>query len=113
MASLLNLRQTTSTSSRNAQNLNGGESCRFKYQISNSLDICPEHCATLYPAIPRKCLCPRNTKDDCEIDNDCHWSAEGKCIHQMDRLYNALLDKRGKTTGILTTYFYYLAAEIL
>ena len=127
MASLLNpLNTTTSTSDRIAQNLNGGarmeeepkESCRFKMSHLNSLNGCPTDCATLFPAIPGQCLCPRNTKDDCETDKGCHWSvvaqAEGKCIHQMDRLYNALfkkLDKRGDTTGILKLFL--LAAAVL
>ena len=127
MASLLNPPKTsTSTSDRIAQNLNGGarmeeepkESCRFKMSHSNALNGCPADCATLFPAIPGQCLCPRNTKDDCETDKGCHWSVdaqtEGKCIHQMDRLYNALfrkLDKRGNTTGILKLFL--LAAAVL
>jgi len=112
---LVSLFNPLNTTNRIAQNLNGvarmleqpKESCRFKMRNANALNGCPADCATLFPAIPGQCLCPRNTKDDCETDEGCYWSvvaqAEGKCIHQMDRLYNALfkkLDKRGDTTDV-------------
>ena len=114
MASLLN---RPKMSERIAQDLNGGarieeepiESCRFKRSNRDALTGCATHCATLSPAIP-ECLCPRNSKEDCETVLGCSWlvgQAEGKCIHQREALYNALykkLDKRGSTTGILKLF---------
>ena len=102
MARLLHPPNTpTSTSDRSAQNLNSGvrmESCRIKTINADTLTGCPAGCVSLFPAI-QGCLCPRNTQDDCETEEGCYWSAEGKCIHQLDALFKKL-KKPGSTTGI-------------
>jgi len=121
LATLLNPPNVTmSTSDRIAQDLNGGarmeeepvESCRFKTSNADALTDCAAHCATLFPAIKGRCLCPRNTKDDCESKKGCSWSvvaqAEGICTNQMEALYNALykkLDKRGNTADLTEDSF--------
>ena len=108
MARLLNPpNTTTSTSDRSAQDLNSGvrmeeevkETCRIKTINADALTGCPAECVSLLPAI-QGCLCPRNTQDDCETQKGCYWSAEGKCIHQLDALFKKL-GKPGSTTGIV------------
>merc|ERR1711971_813047 len=81
--------------------------CRFS--SSNAvLNSCDADCALL----EGQCLCPRDTKDDCEIEKQCHWlvveQGEGKCIHQTERLYNALfkkLSKRGKKDFAIQVFY--------
>merc|ERR1712166_481724 len=124
LASLLNPPKTsTSTSDRIAQILNGESrleeepadiitdktmNCRFKTASLNALGDCDAGCALLQG----QCLCPRNTKDDCETEKQCYWlvvaQAEGKCIHQTERLYNALfkkLNKRGKKDFAIQVFY--------
>merc|ERR1711971_1304055 len=123
LASLLNPPKTsTSTSDRIAQILNGEArmeeepediitdktmNCRFSSSnpVANS---CDASCALL----EGKCLCPRNTKDDRETEKQCYWlvvaPSEGKCIHQTERLYNALfkkLNKRGKKDFAIQVFY--------
>merc|ERR1712212_211 len=52
------------------------------------------------------------SKADCEEHKQCHWLAksklEGKCIHQTERLYNALykkLNKRGKKDIAIQVFY--------
>merc|ERR1712228_383060 len=52
------------------------------------------------------------SKADCEEHKQCHWLAkskhEGKCIHQTERLYNALfkkLNKRGKKDFAIQVFY--------
>merc|ERR1712110_1271013 len=120
LASLLNPPKTsTSTSDRIAQILSGEPeepediitdktmNCRFS--SSNAVaNQCDADCALL----EGQCLCPRDTKDDCEIESQCHWlvvaQKEGKCIHQTERLYNALfkkLSKRGKKDFAIQVFY--------
>merc|ERR1711971_295157 len=120
LASLLNPPKTsTSTSDRIAQILSGEPeepediitdktmNCRFS--SSNAVaNQCDADCALL----EGQCLCPRDTKDDCEIEKQCHWlvveQGEGKCIHQTERLYNALfkkLSKRGKKDFAIQVFY--------
>jgi hypothetical protein len=120
LASLLNPPKTsTSTSDRIAQILSGEPeepediitdktmNCRFS--SSNAVaNQCDADCALL----EGQCLCPRDTKDDCEIEKQCHWlvveQGEGKCIHQTERLYNALfkkLNKRGKKDFAIQVFY--------
>jgi len=124
LASLLNPPKTfTSTSDRIAQILNGEArteeepediitdrtmNCRFKTSNPDALTGCDASCAS----IQGQCLCPRNTKDDCETEKQCYWlvvaQAEGKCIHQTERLYNALfkkLNKRGKKDFAIQVFY--------
>merc|ERR1711892_1308097 len=124
LASLLNPPKTsTSTSDRVAQILSGEAgieepqdniitdrtmNCRFKTSNPDALTGCDSSCALLQG----KCLCPRNTKDDCETEKQCYWlvvaQAEGKCIHQTERLYNALfkkLNKRGKKDFAIQVFY--------
>merc|ERR1711892_817341 len=124
LASLLNPPKTsTSTSDRIAQILSGEAgieeepediitdrtmNCRFKTSNPDVLTGCDSSCALLQG----KCLCPRNTKDDCETEKQCYWlvvaQAEGKCIHQTERLYNALfkkLNKRGKKDFAIQVFY--------
>merc|ERR1712166_1049220 len=124
LASLLNPPKTsTSTSDRIAQILNGESriedepadiitdktmNCRFKTASLNVLGDCDAGCALLQG----QCLCPRNTKDDCETEKQCYWlvvaQAEGECIHQTERLYNALfkkLNKRGKKDFAIQVFY--------
>ena len=79
-------------------------SCGFKTSYRNPFNGCQAGCVTLSPAIQGKCVCPRNTKDDCETEKHCFWSGQadgGKCIHQMERVYNALFNGKRDLQGIL------------
>merc|ERR1719220_2329730 len=59
------------------------------------------------------------SKADCEEHKQCHWLAkskhEGKCIHQTERLYNALykkLNKRGKKDIAIQVFYNSRPAKI-
>ena len=67
-------------------------------------------CDTSCASLEGQCLCPRDTKDLCEIETQCYWlvAVEGKCIHQTERLYNALfkkLNKRGKKDFAIQVFY--------
>merc|ERR550534_809798 len=121
LASLLNPpRTSTSASDRIGQILSGEAktqqsddiitdetmNCRFKSSTKDPLIACDAGCASL----EGQCLCPRDTKDLCEIETQCYWlvAVEGKCIHQTERLYNALfkkLNKRGKKDFAIQVFY--------
>merc|ERR550534_349856 len=126
LASLLNPpRTSTSASDRIGQILSGEArtqqsddiitdetmNCRFKSSTADPLTGCDPSCARL----ENQCLCRRDTKDLCEIATQCYWlvvrtapDPEGKCIHQTERLYNALfkkLNKRGKKDFAIQVFY--------
>ena len=57
-------------------------------------------------------FCYRSSKAHCEESKQCYWleksKFEGKCIHQTERLYNALykkLHKRGKKDIAIQVFY--------
>merc|ERR1711874_305391 len=61
--------------------------------------------------------CRKNSdhKTGCEENKQCHWLKSGKCIHQTERLYNALykkLNKRGKKDFAIQVFYNSRPAKI-
>merc|ERR1711874_377867 len=61
--------------------------------------------------------CRKNSdhKTGCEENKQCHWLQSGKCIHQTERLYNALykkLNKRGKKDFAIQVFYNSRPAKI-
>merc|ERR1711874_819798 len=61
--------------------------------------------------------CRKNSdhKTGCEENKQCHWLQSGKCIHQTERLYNALykkLNKRGKKDFAIQVFYHGRLAKI-
>merc|ERR1711963_967855 len=84
--------------------------CRFESQ-----DLANGGCNSDCAQHQGRCLCPRNTRNTCEDgvgSKQCYWlvvsPGEGKCIHQTERLYNALfekLNKRGKKDFAIQVFY--------
>jgi len=84
--------------------------CRFESQ-----DLANGGCNSDCAQYQGRCLCPRNTRNMCEDgvgSKQCYWlvvsPGEGKCIHQTERLYNALfekLNKRGKKDFAIQVFY--------